>query len=35
ENGIVTEGIALLPKPFTHATLGQRVRELLDTTRRA
>jgi len=34
ENGIVTEGIALLPKPFTHATLGQRVRELLDTTRR-
>ncbi len=34
ENGIVTEGIALLPKPFTHATLGQRVRELLDTVRR-
>ncbi len=35
ENGIVAEGIALLPKPFTHATLGQRVRELLDTTHRA
>lgn len=34
ENGIVIEGTALLYKPFTHVTLGQRMRELLDTGRR-
>jgi CheY-like chemotaxis protein len=30
QHGIVGGGIALLSKPFSPATLGQRVRELLD-----